>query len=136
MKKFQIEFLDHVAIRVKDMKVSAAWYEKVIGLKKYIIPQWDPYPVFLLSGKSGVALFPAKLEDPDLPFDSKNTKIDHFAFNVTGDNFEKAISWYDELGLDYEIKNHELFLSLYTRDPDGHIVELTTINVEENTFYK
>ncbi|MGB5355176.1 MAG: VOC family protein, partial [Eudoraea sp.] len=53
---FEIDFLDHVAIRVKDLKVSEAWYEKVLGLKKYQLDEWGPFPVFMLAKKSGVAL--------------------------------------------------------------------------------
>ena len=29
-----INFLDHVAIRVADLEVSAVWYEKVLGMKR------------------------------------------------------------------------------------------------------
>ena len=32
--KIAIDFLDHVAIRVKDLKVSAEWYQNVLGLKE------------------------------------------------------------------------------------------------------
>jgi len=78
----EIEFLDHVAIRVADMDASAKWYEKVLGLKRYQLPEWGDYPIFLLAGKSGIALFPANATDPKLDPISKNVKIDHFAFNV------------------------------------------------------
>lgn len=57
---FEIDFLDHVAIRVKDLEVSARWYEEVLGLKRYELTQWKPFPLFLLAGKTGVALFPAQ----------------------------------------------------------------------------
>ncbi|MEZ4794777.1 MAG: VOC family protein [Flavobacteriaceae bacterium] len=50
---FHIDFLDHVALRVRDLEVSVAWYEKVLGLKKYQLPEWGPFPIFMLSGKSG-----------------------------------------------------------------------------------
>lgn len=85
-----IEFLDHVAIRVKDLAISVSWYEKVLGLKKYHLPKWGESPIFLLSGKSGVALFSAAMQDSILDPKSKNIKIDHFAFNVTIENFKKA----------------------------------------------
>lgn len=88
--KIAIEFLDHVAIRVKDMETSIAWYEKVLGLQKHQLPKWGAHPIFMLSGKSGIALFPAHLHDDTLNPESKNVKIDHFAFNVTNENFEKA----------------------------------------------
>ncbi|WP_255362723.1 hypothetical protein [Tenacibaculum sp. MAR_2009_124] len=58
-----------------------------------------------------------------------------FAFNVTNENFEKAKKRYSELGLDFTIQDHHYFHSIYTLDPDGHKVELTTIKVDENDFY-
>lgn len=134
--KFEIEFLDHVAIRVADMELSAAWYEKVLGLKRYQLPEWGDVPIFLLSGKTGIALFPANSNDDKLNPNSKNVKIDHFAFNVTMDNFDKAKKRYSELGLDYSIQDHFYFDSIYTKDPDGHTVELTTLKVREGDFYK
>lgn len=130
-----IEFLDHVAIRVKNLITSAEWYQKVLGLKKYQLPEWGEFPIFMLSGKSGVALFPANLNDSPFDVNSRNVKIDHFAFNVTNENFEKAKKRYEALHLDFTIQDHHYFHSIYTKDPDGHTVELTTIVVKENEFY-
>lgn len=134
--KIEIAFLDHVAIRVKDLDASAEWYQKVLGLEKYQLPEWGEFPIFLLSGKSGIALFPANLHDSKLDVNSKNVKIDHFAFNVTRENFEKAKKRFLELELDFGIQDHHYFDSIYTKDPDGHTVELTTIKVDEHEFYK
>ena len=131
-----IEFLDHVAIRVKDLNVSSEWYQKVLGLKKYQLPEWGEFPIFLLSEKSGIALFPARITDTQLELNSRNVKIDHFAFNVTNENFEKAKKRYTELNLEFNIQDHYYFHSIYTMDPDGHTVELTTIKVNEKDFYK
>lgn len=136
MEDFTIERLDHVAIRVKDIETSIAWYQKVLGLQKYQLPEWGAYPIFLLAHKTGIALFPANTNDPLLDKNSKNIKIDHFAFHLTLDNFKKAQKKYDALGLDYTFSNHHYFHSIYTNDPDGHIVELTTIVVNSELFYK
>lgn len=133
--KFKLAFLDHVAIRVKDLQISAEWYQEVLGLKKYQLPEWGVFPIFMLSNKTGVALFPANTEDPPLDPRSRNVKIDHFAFNVTKENFELAKKRYTDLKLDFTIQDHHYFHSIYTKDPDGHTVELTTIVVDEKAFY-
>ena len=134
--KIEIDFLDHVAIRVADLEASANWYEEVLGLKRYQLPAWGEFPIFMLSGKTGVAIFPANLDDPKLNPASRNIKIDHFAFNVNRENFEKAEKRYQELGLEFNIQDHHYFDSIYTQDPDGHTVELTIIKVDETQFYK
>lgn len=134
--KLSINFLDHVALRVKNLDVSANWYEKVLGLKKYQLKEWGPYPIFLLAGKSGIALFPANPDDPKLHAHSRNVKIDHLAFNVDNENYNKAKKIYTDLNIPFKEEDHHYFHSIYTEDPDGHTVELTTILVEEMSFYK
>jgi len=134
-QELEINFLDHVAIRVIDLEVSADWYEKVLGLKRHQPAKWGEYPIFMLSNKSGIALFPAEKNDKQTNLTSNNVKIDHFAFNVNKENFEKAKKRYKALNLEFNIQDHHYFHSIYTEDPDGHIVELTTIMVDENKFY-
>ncbi len=78
----------------------------------------------------------ANLKDPELNLKSQNVKIYHFAFNVSMESFEKAKHHYKKLNLDFSIKDHHYFHSLYTQDPDGHTVELTTLVVDEKDFYR
>ena len=66
----------------------------------------------------------------------ENNKIDHFAFNVTNENFEKAKKKYTELNLVFTIQDHHYFHSIYTKDPDGHTVELTTLIKGKNPFFQ
>ena len=137
MPNFELESLDHVAIRVADLEISAEWYQRVLGLKRYLPPEWEPWPIFMMSGKFGVALFPSGTGDHTGPSKAvSNIRIDHFAFNVSNHNFDKAEQRYQELGLEYEIQDHHYFRSMYTKDPDGHVVELTTIVVDEESFYR
>ncbi len=133
---FTIDFLDHVALRVKDMEVSIRWYEEVMGLTSYRVAKWGAYPVFLLTGKTGIALFPANAEAISSASPSQGPGIDHFAFQVSNENFEKAKAWFAELNIPFQVQDHHHFLSVYTKDPDGHTVELTTLVGNASEFYK
>ncbi len=117
------------------MNTSIKWYKRVLGLRKYQLAKWGDYPIFLLSGKAGVALFPADQKHPELNQESKNVKIDHFAFHVSKENLEKAKDHYSSLGLEYSFQDHFYYHSIYTKDPDGHTVELTSLIVDEDSFF-
>ena len=134
MRPFEINFLDHVAIKVRDINASIDWYEKVLGLKRCSLPEWGNYPVFMLAGKTGIAIFPLKPTEADL---IKNTgvKIDHFAFNVNKNDFDAAKLHYEKIGQEYQFQDHFYFHSINTKDPDGHTVELTKMVGDENSVY-
>ena len=135
MFPFNINFLDHVAIRVKNMDISIEWYGRVMGLKKYQLEKWGEFPIFMLSGKSGVAIFPSNLNDEKCNQLSKNIKIDHFAFNVSNDDFKKAQHYFNDINEPFEFKDHHYLHSIYLKDPDQHTVELTTLLIDEEAFF-
>ncbi len=135
MASFNINFLDHVAIRVKNMDTSIEWYTRVMGLKKYQLEKWGEFPVFMLSGKSGIAIFPSNLDDEKCNQLSKNVKIDHFAFNVSSEDFKKAQDYFNDINEPFEFKDHHYLHSIYLKDPDSHTVELTTLLVAEEEFF-
>ena len=134
--KFNLQSIDHVAIRAMDVEASVDWYRKVLGLIRYEIPEWKPYPVFMMGKGFGVAIFPAT--DGPAPTDLKRrmVRIDHFAFKISREDFDAALKHYDQLGLSYNVQDHTYFHSVYTNDPDGHTVELTTLVVAEADFEK
>jgi catechol 2,3-dioxygenase-like lactoylglutathione lyase family enzyme len=115
---FNIDFLDHVALRVQDLEQAAHWYEQVLGLKRVQPEEWKPWPVFMLAGHSGIALFPKRATD--------TAKVDHFAFRVSRASFEQAQKHLQQLGIAFQFQDHLYFHSIYFEDPDQHTVELTT----------
>ena len=135
MFPFNINFLDHVAIRVKNMDISIEWYGRVMGLKKYQLEKWGEFPIFMLSGKSGVAIFPSNINDEKCNQLSKNIKIDHFAFNVSNDDFKKAQHYFNDINEPFEFKDHHYLHSIYLKDPAQHTVELTTLLIDEEAFF-
>ncbi len=114
---FKIDFLDHVAIRAKDIEQSAQWYESILGLKRVQPKEWKPWPIFMLAGNSGVAIFPEK--------EGHVKKVDHFAFRVSQPSYEAAKEHLKAKGIDFQEQDHIYFDSIYFKDPDAHMVELT-----------
>lgn len=134
--KLKLNFLDHVAIRAADLERSANWYAEVLGLERHLPKAWGEFPIFMISGKFGVAIFPADTPLAAIGKKYRGVKIDHFAFNVDAENFAKARKHYEALGLEYEFQDHVYFHSIYTLDPDGHTVELTTQVVSDDELWK
>ena len=94
MSDLHIEGLDHVAIVVRDLKASTAWYERVLGLERKFADVWGDVPVMLAArgeARSGVAIFPVSVEQPQrLPTRWSALAVDHVAFRVDRENFERA----------------------------------------------
>lgn len=133
MPHFDIEHIDHVAIYVKNPTESIDWYSKVLGLKEHRAKAWDPYPVFMLSGEIGVAIF--KADENSVKPEPSSLRIDHFAFRLTNRNFDLARKFFNSSNISYEFKDHTYFHSIYLKDPDNHTVELTTLTVSKKEFY-
>ncbi|MGB0862157.1 MAG: VOC family protein [Saprospiraceae bacterium] len=124
---FSIENLDHVAILVKNVEKSVQWYEQTLGLQRVLKDVWGNHPAMLFAGNTGIAIFQAKSSNLPIPEKTKFRRIDHFAFRVTPENFQKAQIHYQSLNQTFEYQNHIAYESIYTKDPDGHIVELTML---------
>jgi len=121
---FEVQHLDHVALRVSDVAASANWYREVLGMKPAFEGMWDGVPTMLALGPSMIALFPTREQDPDAV--PSRLRMDHFAFRVDGENFEKAQQELPERGVPVEYADHRASRSIYFHDPDGHQVEITT----------
>lgn len=125
MPPFTLSNLDHVAVRVKDLEISAQWYEQTLGLKRDGNSETGPLTM-TISGKTiGVALFQACLTDPRMP-KSKHVKIDHFAFSVNEVEFEKALNFFTTKKIEHKFRDHGYCHSIYLKDPDDHMVEIIT----------
>jgi len=122
----------HVALTVRDMRVSAEWYQRVLGfsfVKEFQVADGDAgIPrILLLHQHSGFLL--GLCEHPgrtgDL-FDPRRTGLDHIAFEVA--HREEITSWMahlDALGAAHSPVRelgHASFVSL--EDPDGVQTEL------------
>ena len=126
MSRFNISALDHVAIGVADVERSCAFYARVLGFER-LFPEWD-VPVFMGTDGIGLAIFDHEIHPSPTPpgTEPPAVRILHFAFGLDRAGFDAA---HRELaGEDFKLtfSDHGISHSLYFRDPDGHLVELTT----------
>lgn len=114
--------LDHVSLNVTDRARSIAWYGDVLGLRQLNQPTADDEPVFL--GEPGLqfGLFQAQLESPVREPESSGLR--HVALVV--DDLDAAQRRLREQRVPFNYEDHGNALSVYFRDPDGHVLELTT----------
>ena len=130
----QIKGIDHVAINVRDIEKSVAFYTKVIGLK---ITEREPskpgIEYFLDCGPSLIGIIQAKDLNDQHPFAHEGLGANHFSFRVASQDFDSFIKHLENHHVNIEFaKKREKSWSLYFYDLDGNKVEATAWPVEDN----
>ena len=131
----KIKKLHHSAYRCKDTNKTKEFYVNFLGLKftkAFIIETTKTkrktkvlHSFYSLKDSSAIAFF----EDPSSPFKFKKQRdFDlHIAFEVS---LKDLISYYEKgikLGIETRgIIDHGFIKSIYFRDPNGYVIELTT----------
>lgn len=126
---FRIEGIDHVALTVRDIARSIAWYQEVFGLERRFADVWGEFPAVLAAGTTALALFPAPVPEPGPPPGRDVISIRHIAFRVDRAAFEQARDELQARGLAPRFEDHAASHSLYITDPDGHQLEITTYDL-------
>jgi glyoxylase I family protein len=117
----------HVALTVRDLSVSAPWYQALFDAQPVLDEDTDPdfhHTVYLL-GNTLVGLHQHAKPAPDDRFSEFRIGLDHVAFGCA-DRAELE-SWarrLDELGVEHsEIKDRGYGSGVSVRDPDGIALE-------------
>ena len=124
MTGFQLRRLDHVSLNVCDRASAIAWYRDVLGLEQRNEPTRDDRPVFMGEFGGCVALFQAEVESPERAHESSGLR--HVAFTLGKLDLESAQAHLRDHGVEFRFEDHGNAHSVYLRDPDGNVVELTT----------
>ena len=115
--------LRHVALNVRDMARSEAFYVGLFGMRVEWRP--DPQNVYLTSGGDNLALHQA---DPGRPRDEAAQRLDHIGFFVASP--AEVDVWHDRLvaagvAIRTPPRTHrDGSRSLYCLDPDGTVVQV------------
>jgi glyoxylase I family protein len=120
--------LSHVAITVRDLSVSAPWYEALFGAPPVIDEDTEPdmhHTVFLAGTSTLVGLHQHRTPAPVGVFSEFRVGLDHAAFGCQDRaELEKWSARLDELGISHgEIKDASYGSGLSFRDPDGIALE-------------
>ena len=126
---FRIDGLDHVAINVRDVARSVAWYRDVLGFERQYEAAWGDYPAVVTAGGSGLALFPVQGDSPKPRPGRDVLSMRHVAFRVSAENFAAAQRELAARDIAFEFQDHQISQSIYLHDPDGHEIELTTYEI-------
>lgn len=119
---FKVQHLDHVALGVRDVAVSADWYRQVLGLERRYADAWE-VPVVLGAGEGSIALFEG---EPEAPGPGGTL---HIGFAVDHARFAEARTALESHGLEPRFADHGICHSLYITDPDGYEIEITTYDL-------
>jgi catechol 2,3-dioxygenase-like lactoylglutathione lyase family enzyme len=128
--RFTIDRIDHVVLNCRDVAVTAAWYERVLGMEREVFGE-DRRTALKFGGQK-LNLRPADA-DPDVWIAAANTGAG------SGDLcFIVAVAWDEVVGHLHDCgvtialgpvpRTGALgpMMSVYCRDPDGALVEIAT----------
>jgi catechol 2,3-dioxygenase-like lactoylglutathione lyase family enzyme len=122
----RVEGIDHVALTVRDVPRSVAWYRDVLGLERRYEDVWGDHPAVVGAGTTALALFPTRVPAPGPPPGREVLSVRHIAFRVDRAAFARARSHLEACGIVPTFEDHGAAHSLYFADPDGHQLEITT----------
>src|ERR1700730_5264614 len=132
LKMFKINQIDHVALTVKTLARSIAWYQDVLGLKRRHQEVWGDAPAMMYAGETGIALFPAATPNPNPAPERRNSTImRHLAFQAVLANFLRAQAELRGRGIEFGFEDHQIAHSIYLNDPDGYEIEVTTYELDD-----
>ena len=129
-----IKGLHHNAYRCRDSEQTRQFYEDFLGLTLA-----DAFPIKVtLTGRDTAVLhsfyelgdgsFLAFFEDPETPFEFKNQRdFDlHIALEVDRDSMMAYFEKGKAAGMETRgVSDHGFIESIYFRDPNGYVIELT-----------
>lgn len=126
---FQLEGIDHVALTVRNVELSARWYINMLGLERRFADVWGNMPAVVGAGTTSLALFPVTVVNPEAPPGPDTLCFRHVAFRVDRKNFDLVRDTLHASGIDTHFQDHMAAHSIYFRDPDGHQLEITTYQI-------
>jgi catechol 2,3-dioxygenase-like lactoylglutathione lyase family enzyme len=103
--------IDHVAVESDDPDATAAFYERVLGAR---IVRTEGHPVMAYLGNTAFA------------FHERGGPGGHTAVRVSEEERATIKRRLDAEGIESDLRDHEIAVGLFFRDPDGRQIEAIT----------
>ena len=118
-----INQLNHTAIHVADLERSVVFYRDVLQLKEMSRPDFDFAGAWFQTGIDQELHLICKEGEYSVPSER------HTAYKVP--DMTAATAHLDLMKIPYEGPKHRPYgpLQVFLRDPDGHVIELTQLDV-------
>jgi catechol 2,3-dioxygenase-like lactoylglutathione lyase family enzyme len=118
----KVQRLDHITITSTDPAASVRFYKEILGLVPVV--EWSDEITMLEAGGTFIAI--AHWASGKPLSSQPAITVDHFALRVDRETYLAAPAELAAKGVavDHE-SDHGICRSLYFRDPDQHLVELT-----------
>jgi catechol 2,3-dioxygenase-like lactoylglutathione lyase family enzyme len=125
---YKLKQIDHVAITANNIQASVDWYCEVLGGHRIFADKWEGEPAFIKIGSSSIAIF-ACPSDKKSDADHNKINIIHIAFKADAYNFKESQNYLRSKNISFRFEDHKVCHSIYFRDPDGHMLEITTYEI-------
>ena len=116
--------IDHIVLDVTDIERSVAWYRERLGLEPERLAEWRNGEVAFVSLRVDATTIIDLVEQ-----EPTGENMNHVALLVEDVNLDEAArsgAWDIEMGPADLFGAQGQGRGFYTRDPDGHLVELRT----------
>jgi catechol 2,3-dioxygenase-like lactoylglutathione lyase family enzyme len=144
---FKPRALGEIAIRCRDIRSMADFYERVIGLERLSGDYRSGIIFFRIAEGFGghtavLALFAADAPQRDVhpkgavePVTGAGSSLHHIALSLPYAEQPAVMEWYDQIGQPYRVEHFGWigWRGVFTQDPEGNTVELVAYDPSEKT---
>ena len=122
---------DHITIWGSNAADTIAFYRDLLGmplvLRQPNLDDPSQTHLFFDTGDGTILTFFVSDDRPSnaRPLRSDTGAVHHLCFNIEPERFEDVQAALDDAGRGYNVFDRGIFFSLYTRDHDGLVIELT-----------
>ena len=128
-----VDSFDHIVINVRDVEASAAWYERVLGMKRVVTEPRPGRPVTSMHfGRNKINLRPiAATQEQWFTGREVAPGSDDLCF-LTKATPQQVVDHLKSCGIEIEEGPGEkagalgTLVSVYCRDPDGSLIEISS----------